>query len=216
MELREFAERVLFGETLAEKLVAPSEFTDKAPGNPISTPKFPHRPKAWSRTPHATGHPNAERPFPAIAKMDRPQIRGEMLHAFANHELLTMEIMALTLLRFPDAPKHFRQSVATTLTEEQTHFQLYLDRIQDLGADTEGLPLGRFFWDSATSMQDPMDYVIRISLTFEQANLDHAIRYAQLFAAVEDHKSAELMKQILRDEIVHVRRGLQWFRTYCS
>ena len=54
-------------------------------------------------------------------EIEQPRARGLLLHGFANHELLALELMGLTLLRFPDAPTAFRLDVARTLSEEQVH-----------------------------------------------------------------------------------------------
>jgi uncharacterized ferritin-like protein (DUF455 family) len=49
-----------------------------------------------------------------------------------------------------------------------------------------------------------------MSLTFEQANLDFAPLYGKSFASFDDEKSAQLMAQILKDEINHVSFGYRW------
>ena len=41
MELREFAERVLFSTSLEEKLRAPEGITDEQPGSALATPSGP-------------------------------------------------------------------------------------------------------------------------------------------------------------------------------
>jgi hypothetical protein len=63
-------------------------------------------------------------------------------------------------------------------------------------------------------MQNPVDYVAGLSLTFEQANLDFARHFATRFARVGDADTATLIEQIHRDEIAHVAYGLKWFRRW--
>ena len=63
-------------------------------------------------------------------------------------------------------------------------------------------------------MPSPLDYVTRLSLTFEQANLDYARGYARIFAAEGDRETAAILKRIYRDEIGHVHYGLTWFRRW--
>ena len=94
MELREFAERVLFATTLEEKLQAPAEVTDDSPGSPLITPAAPGRQVELRFKPQASG--KAE--FPSVHHLEREQERGRLLHFFANHELLATELMALALL----------------------------------------------------------------------------------------------------------------------
>ena len=56
-----------------------------------------------------------------------------------------------------------------------------------------------------------MDFVTRLSLTLEQANLDYAPHYGQLYEEIGDAETAALMARIYRDEIRHVKHGLTWF-----
>jgi hypothetical protein len=71
-----------------------------------------------------------------------------------------------------------------------------------------------YFWRCVAPMDNPLDYVARLSLTFEQANLDFARHFARDFAAVGDEPSAQLLERIYRDEIGHVAYGLKWFRRW--
>ncbi len=123
--------------------------------------------------------------------------------------------MALVLLRFPEAPAAFRKGVLQTLKDEQEHTQLYLHRMKQCGVHFGELPVSGYFWRSVSVMENPMDYVSSLCLTFEQANLDFARHYAKGFAAVgDDATSAGLLDKIYRDEIGHVAYGLKWFRRW--
>jgi hypothetical protein len=51
-------------------------------------------------------------------------------------------------------------------------------------------------------------------LTFEQANLDYSLYYAEVFARSGDERSAKILRAICRDEVGHVRYGLEWFRRW--
>ena len=45
MDLREFAERIVFGTSLEEKLLLPGSITDDSPGSPLTdAPAVPGRP----------------------------------------------------------------------------------------------------------------------------------------------------------------------------
>ncbi len=212
MELRAFAEQVLFASSLQEKLAPPqSPVSDDLPGTPIATPPSPGRPPELRFKDPA--HPTRSR-FPNLSQLDQPHERGRLLHFFANHELLAVELMALVLLRFPNAPPSFRRGVLNTLLDEQEHTRLYLNRMQACGIHFGDLPVSGFFWRAVSGMQSPVDYVAGLSLTFEQANLDFARHFAHAFRSVGDADSASLLDRIYHDEIAHVAYGLKWFRRW--
>jgi uncharacterized ferritin-like protein (DUF455 family) len=210
MELREFAERVLFATTLEEKLLCPADITDKRPGPALVAPAAPGRPAELRFK--ATGE--ARDNFPGTKNLEQAQERGRLLHFFANHELLATELMALVLLRFPDAPAAFRKGVLQTLKDEQEHTRLYIQRMKECGIHFGELPVSGYFWRSVSVMENPMDYVSSLCLTFEQANLDFARHFALSFAKVGDDDTSKLLGKIYRDEIGHVAYGLKWFRRW--
>ncbi len=210
MELRDFAEQVLFATTLEEKLRCPANLTDERPGTPLVTPAAPGRPAELSFKPQVSG--KAE--FPGLHQLENKTERGRLLHFFANHELLATELMALVLLKFPDAPAAFRKGLLQTLKDEQEHTRLYIERMRACGIEFGELPVSGYFWRCVSPMENPMDYVASLSLTFEQANLDFARHFARGFATVGDTDTAQLLEKIYRDEIGHVAYGLKWFRRW--
>ena len=206
----EFAERVLFSETLEEKLSPPGagliDASRRSLGGPLPLPGRPENLRLRSDGVRAE--------FPGLGKVESDESRGRLLHFFANHELLATELMALVLLKFPDAPDEFRAGVLKTLKEEQMHTKLYLRRMKECGVVFGDLPVNGFFWNLVSPMETPLDYVTRLSLTFEQANLDYSRGYAGVFAEAGDAKTAEVLNRIYEDEISHVHYGLTWFRRW--
>jgi uncharacterized ferritin-like protein (DUF455 family) len=210
MELREFAESVLFATTLEEKLRAPGDITDERPGSALVTPVAPGRPAALQFKPHATGKSD----FPGLHRLEQIAERGKLLHFFGNHELLATELMALVLLKFPDAPAAFRRGVLQTLQDEQEHTRRYIERMDACGLTFGELPVSGYFWRCVAPMENPIDYVAGLCLTFEQANLDFAGHFAKGFGQVGDTDTARLLEKIYHDEIGHVAYGLKWFRRW--
>lgn len=209
MELNEFARQILFAESLDLKLAAPAEeITDGAPGSPLLRVDQPGRPL------QLRFRRESAPPMPSEHALQSEEERIVLLHFFANHELLATELMALALLRFPTAPAEFRAGVFRTLREEQRHTLWYMRRIQECGAEFGDLPVNDFFWKAVSTMASPLDYVARLCLTFEQANLDYALYYSQVLRHSGDAKSAKILGQIYEDEIDHVSYGLHWFRQW--
>ncbi|MEE2659053.1 MAG: DUF455 family protein [Candidatus Latescibacterota bacterium] len=211
MEIRELAEFVLFANTIDGKLIKSGRLTDEHPGKAIVTPDGPGRPAelgldGWGERDKV--------PFHDVRQLRSERDGGLVMHFFANHELLALELMALVLLRFPKAPAKFRRGVAETLKEEQEHVCLYLERMAAVGVEFGELPVSDFFWRAISPMASPLDFVSGLSLTLEQANLDYAPHYARFFAELGDEQTAALMEKIYRDEIGHVKHGLNWFRQW--
>lgn len=206
MELRALAEAIVFGETLEEKLLQPGTLRDQRPGPALErVPSLPGR--------VATLRPSDERlEPPPLSGLHDPGARARVLHSFANHELQALELQALALLRFPDAPASFRDEIARVLVEEQGHLRLYLERCRDLGWDLGDAGLSRYLWDSLASMRHPLEYVTGMALTFEQANLDFARDYEARFRAVGDEESAAILVRVYEEEIGHVQLGVQWLK----
>jgi uncharacterized ferritin-like protein (DUF455 family) len=158
--------------------------------------------------------------FSSKSRIDFPKnfedknARGIAMHFFANHELLAIELMALCLLRFPDSPLKFQKGLLAIIKEEQQHLQLYIDGAAQLGVALGSLPVNRFFWDALSNMRTPYEFIVGMGLTFEQANLDHALYYMTAFRKVGDEESATLLEQVYEDEIRHVRHANYWFQQW--
>lgn len=207
MEVSAFAEQVLVGRTLADKLLAPAELSDHHPQWSGAYPDLPGREPGLSLSQGAGAGAPLQVP-------DDAQERGALLHAFANHELLATELLALALLRFDDAPPAFRRGLVQTLREEQRHLSLYLGRMRALGVELGERPLSGFFWRAMSGLASPAAFVAHLSLTFEQANLDFASHYARAFGQLGDHETAGVLRTVLDDEIGHVAFGLRWFERW--
>ncbi|MCU0796724.1 MAG: ferritin-like domain-containing protein [Akkermansiaceae bacterium] len=209
-QMREVAERVLFATDLETKLaLAPVELADDAPGVAIALPEAPGRPAELRIREHGM-----KTEFPGTNRLDDDRERGLLLHFLANHELLAAELMALVLLRFPEAPKEYRAGVYEAMREEQAHARMYLRRMKECGIAFGELPLSNYFWRIVAPMETPMDFVTRLNLTFEQANLDFSKHYAALFRQVGDTATAAVLEKIHLDEIGHVGHGVKWFRRW--
>lgn len=208
MEIREWAIQILSADTLEGKLFDPGVWTDHTPGPPIHW-KEPVRPPGMN-----FNRKTKEEKLPPFQEHGDPYKRALCLHRFAGHELLAVEIMAFTLLAFPEAPKTFRLGLAHTLREEQGHVALYMKQMERLGVKFGDCPLYRHFWTHIPDILSPLHYISMMSLTFEMANLDFAPIYGKSFAQFGDTESAQLMATILKDEIGHVKFGWRWLKQF--
>ncbi len=210
MELRVFAEQVLFSDSLDKKLarVKTEDFTDDQPGAALRV-QFPTRP-----TNLVFGAPRTAPPMPHPETFDDPLRRGIAHHIMANHELQALEVMASQLLVYPDLPREFRLGMARVMEDEQRHTRMHVERCAALGVPFGSRAVNSYIWRKSLEFQDILDYLAGLPLTFEGCNLDHTVEFEGHFRRVGDPKSAAVMRQIHHDEIEHVAFGYQWLMQF--
>jgi uncharacterized ferritin-like protein (DUF455 family) len=219
MDLRTYCERIVFGTDLGDKLLA---------GRAVQIPQvdadsrrqaapFADRSVDQPGRPPGAGLTRGRgAPFPSDRELETDEGQARALHFFANHELLALELMALTLLRFPALEPAFVSGLLRTMSDEQRHFSLYCARMKVLGLSFGDLPQSGYFWRCGAKTSSPSEFCATIGLTLEQANLDFAAHYGELFRRQGQDEPARILRQVLADEIRHVAHGLQWFRRWSA
>lgn len=208
MEIRDFARTVVETEDLAVKLApAPGNLTDDYPG-PALRSAGPGRP------PSLRISPSGKAAAPAVRGFHDPAQRRRILHALANHELQAAELFAWALLAFPEAPPEFRRGLLKILDDEQRHTRMYVARLEETGARFGDYPVSGYFWSKAPAVKSPLAFVCAMSLTFENANLDHTTESAEAARRAGDEKTAAVIDRVHADEIEHVRFGWTWLQLW--
>ncbi len=202
--LRDWAETLLFGDQLAHKLLPPPDIVDGAPWPAARIPRWPARPASL-----ALGR--AKAPSLRSTDVQRPGVACRALHTFVHHELQALELMAVALLRFHEAPAGFRRSLAVTMADEQRHLVAYRDRLESLGGHLGEHPASSFFWEVLHQVQSPAAFCAGMGLGFEQANLDFSAEWRDAFAAAGDAVTARVLSEVHADEVRHVASGRVWF-----
>ncbi len=206
MEIRDFARTILLTEDLSLKLSPPlGELTDEHPGPP-------ERLLEPGRPPNLRFATRIE--VPSIEGFHDPAQRRRILHALANHEFQAAELFAWALLAFPDAPGEFRRGLLKILDDEQRHTRMYIARLEDSGAHFGDYPVNGYFWGKVESITSPLRFLCAMSLTFENANLDHTMEYAEAARRAGDAKTAAVIERVHLDEIEHVRFGWTWLQVF--
>lgn len=207
MELRAFAEQVLYSDELSNKVMRIAEsLSDNAPGAAVRV-TLPTRPAnlQFAVRKSAPVMPKAE-------SLKDVRKRAIAHHVMANHELQALEVMAMVLLAFPDAPADFRMGLAHVMFDEQRHTQMHVQRCEELGIGFGDYPVNGWIWKKAQDYSSTLEYVAGLPLVFEGANLDHTAEFEQYFRDADDRRSAAIMRAIHNDEIRHVEFGLNWLR----
>ena len=203
MDVAQFALRIVESPGIGAKLAPPTEELQDRAFN-AAAPSWPVRDQELEIVPARSA------PVPKIRGWPDPRQRRRILHALANHELQAVELYAWALLRFQEAPGPFRRDLLRVLVEEQGHTRAYLRRLEAAGGRFGDHPVSGYFWRKTSVMDTPLRFVAAMSLTFENANLDHTLESRQAALAAGDRTAAELFAGIHGDEIGHVRFGWKW------
>jgi len=208
VEARQFALNLVQAKTLAGKLSAPPrDLTDRRPGPAL-------RIAAPGRPADLTIVPSTRAKVPPLDGMADPRQRSRILHSLANHELQAVELFAWALLAFPDAPPAFRSGLLRLVAEEQRHCRMYTARLREWKVALGTYPVSGYFWGKVKDITTPQRFVCTMALTFESANLDHAVNYGARAREVGDLATARLFERIGKDEVRHVRFGWRWLKRW--
>lgn len=205
---QDFFRSILEGESLEEKLHVESFNWNQ--WSEYELPKLPGRNSQIAIS-------SKQFKFPKKDSLRIDEKKAMALHSFANHELLAIEMMAAAMLVYPHQSEEdikVKKGIFSALKDEQKHFKLYVNRLNELGFAFGDFPLNDFFWKQMPSLLQMNQYLALMSLTFEAANLDFAQYYRNIFASFDDHKTAKILDIVLEDEISHVALGSFWLKKW--
>jgi uncharacterized ferritin-like protein (DUF455 family) len=139
-----------------------------------------------------------------------PEHRRQRLHREVNQEIQTLEIAALCLSDFPDAPWDLRLELARQCWDEARHTALIYRRLLESGGWKGQYPIANLDW-SVVAMLDSLPARLAIQhRTFESGSLDIEKQAIPMFREVGDDATADVMEAIEADEIPHVRFANEW------
>jgi uncharacterized ferritin-like protein (DUF455 family) len=202
MKLSEFVSTIFNSGDLESKLIEPSsiEFDDFTLWSLPSPPK---------RNTKIAFSENQSR-FPKAGSLSQDNKKAQALNSFANHELLAIEMMACALAMFPhntEEEKRAKRGLIKALKDEQLHFSLYNNRLNEYGYTFGDFTVNDFFWKQMKNIKSLPQFFAVMSLTFEAANLDFAFHYEKIFKNLGDFKTAAILQKVYEDEISHVALG---------
>ncbi|MCH2170855.1 ferritin-like domain-containing protein [Myxococcota bacterium] len=152
--------------------------------------------------------------LPRPSKLGEPSARAHCLARFAHHELLSVELFAWALLRWPDLPAGLQRDLQRVLADEQAHCRLYLHQLKALGYAFHDFPRSDYLWKHLPAIDASPHgisaFLCAMGLTFEQANLDFTLIYRDAFRNAGDEASAQVCQVVHDDEVRHVALAAHW------
>jgi hypothetical protein len=138
--------------------------------------------------------------------------RRERLHRHMNNETGAMEIAAQMLVDFPETPWELKIELARQTADESRHVMSLYRRLKELGGFKGEFPIGNFEW-CLTNLCDSIEARLAIqNRTFEAGQMDLLGTLRNVWRAVNDERTAEVLEHILADEINHVRFANRWIK----
>lgn len=143
--------------------------------------------------------------------------RAALIHSLAHIELNAVDLALEVCWRFAGMPDAFYTQWMGVAREEAMHFELLRDHLTTLNTEYGDLPAHNALWEMAERTKH--DLLARIALvprTAEARGLDASPPIKAKLAKAGDHRGAEILDVILRDEIGHVAIGNHWYNWLCE
>jgi uncharacterized ferritin-like protein (DUF455 family) len=133
-------------------------------------------------------------------------------HREYNQEVQTLEIAALCLVDYPDAPWELRMELARQCWDEARHSELAYRHLRELGGWKGMYPIANLDW-SVVAMLDSLPARLAVQLrTFEAGSLDVENVAPAMLRDMGQDPLADIIEAIEADEIQHVRFGNDWVK----
>ncbi|GAA4060691.1 DUF455 family protein [Actinomadura miaoliensis] len=139
--------------------------------------------------------------------------RGSFLHeSVFRVELAAAEICAALIAHHPDAPWGLRYDLAKQVRDEARHFELFAERMRELGVVEGQFPILFDVWDKFALGRTLPERLIIEQRLGEGTALDSAVKAFRVLREEGDFKTLMLFDYIVADEITHVGNGNRWLR----
>jgi uncharacterized ferritin-like protein (DUF455 family) len=144
--------------------------------------------------------------------------RIALLHALAHIEFTAIDLAFDLVGRFGARfPRAFVDDWMKVGADEAMHFAILDRRLRQLGSHYGALPAHDGLWEAAeVTAHDALARLAIVPMILEARGLDVTPQTIARFEAAGDAISAQPLRRILRDEVVHVAAGVKWFRFGCA
>lgn len=140
------------------------------------------------------------------------EARMQRAHREYNQEVQTLEVAALCLVDFPDAPWELRMELARQCWDEARHAELAYRHLKGLGGWKGMYPIANLDW-AVVGMIDSLPARLAVQhRTFEAGSLDIEVAAVPMLQDMGHHEQAEMVDGIEADEIQHVRFANEWLK----
>ncbi|MEY4863618.1 MAG: hypothetical protein RLZ51_1713 [Pseudomonadota bacterium] len=143
--------------------------------------------------------------------------RAALLHAIAHIEFNAIDLALDAIWRFADMPESWVRDWARVAVDEARHFSLLQAELERRGYSYGDFPAHDGLWEMA--LRTRHDVLLRVALVprlLEARGLDVTPRIIERLRGAGDRRAIGILELILREEVVHVAIGNDWFHRLCQ
>ncbi len=140
-----------------------------------------------------------------------------LLHAVAHIEFNAINLALDAIWRFAGMPRAFYRDWLRVAHEESLHFSLLVEHLASLGHAYGDFDAHDGLWSMVEKTAG--DVTARMALvprTLEARGLDATPPMQAKLRKAGDHRGADILSIILRDEVGHVAIGNHWYAWLCQ
>jgi uncharacterized ferritin-like protein (DUF455 family) len=138
--------------------------------------------------------------------------RREILHRHMTNEMTSVDMAAVCVAEFPDAPWELRMELARQAWDEARHVRVLHRRLKELGGHKGEFPITTLEWDITCACDNLVGRITIQNRTLEAGAMDVIGLITQTVRAAGDETSADILDGINTDEIQHVRFANRWIK----
>ncbi len=142
--------------------------------------------------------------------------RLRFMHAIAHIEFNAINLACDAVYRFRGMPVDYYRDWLAVAADEARHFQLLTGYLSEYECQYGDYPAHNGLWDvAAKSAEDVMLRMALVPRALEARGLDVTPAMVRTLNDCGDHKAADILDTIYREEIAHVAIGSHWFKYIC-
>jgi uncharacterized ferritin-like protein (DUF455 family) len=138
--------------------------------------------------------------------------RRQRLHKHMHNEMQNLEIVAQSLVEFPDAEWELRLELARQCWDESRHAQVFHRRLKEIGGYKGEFPVMNYEWGVSGMISTLIGRLALQNRTFEGGEMDLFRQLVGMWRDAGDDTTSAIMDTILADEIQHVRYANRWLK----
>jgi uncharacterized ferritin-like protein (DUF455 family) len=138
--------------------------------------------------------------------------RREMIHRHMANEMTSVDMAAVCVVEFPDAPWGLRMELARQAWDESRHVRVLHRRVKEMGGFKGEFPVSTLEWDMTCAVDNIVGRITIQNRTLEAGAMDVIGALAQNFRSIGDDRTADMLDGINVDEIQHVRFANRWIK----